>query len=50
MPHWFECICGHRYDDHDAHPDNDACRYETCACDCFICDHDVNDRECEPTP
>ena len=50
MPHWFVCICGHAYDDHDAAPDTDACRYEPCACDWFVCDHDTNDCECELTP
>jgi len=50
MPHWFECICGHTYDAHDARPAEDTCRYEPCACDWFVCDHDVNDCECEPTP
>lgn len=46
MPLWYECICGHPYEEHDARPDTDACRYELCACDWFVCDHDRNDCEC----
>jgi hypothetical protein len=49
MPHWAVCICGHVYNDHAVTPESDACRYQTCLCEWFVCDPEVTECECEPS-